>query len=229
MTEQHVLIVDDEPKYLRLINFNLKSDGYGTSCVATGEEAVAVAAARHIDLVVLDIMLPGIDGFEVCTRIREFSNVPIIMLTARGHDEDKVKGLRLGADDYVTKPFSAQELTARVAAVLRRSLVSDLGGAPPIKEIGRLKIDFAERRVTAGRAEVSLTPTEYRLLSQLALNAGKVVVQDDLIEQVWGPGYDSDVLRVTVRRLRQKLERDPGDPELVRNVPGVGYVLGGSR
>ena len=225
MTVERILVVDDEPRYLRLIEFNLESDGYEVASASTGEEALTVAAREHFDLVILDLMLPGIDGFKTCERIREFSAVPIIMLTARGRDEDKVRGLRLGADDYVTKPFSAEELLARVAAVLRRAMVSDFGDSPAILELGQLQIDLARHQVTVRGKEVSLTPTEYRLLYQLATCAGRVVVQDQLIEQVWGAGYDSEVLRVTIRRLRRKLEVDPGNPALVMNVPGVGYML----
>lgn len=225
MTIERILVVDDEPRYLRLIEFNLESDGYDVARASTGEEAVAAAAREHFDLVILDLMLPGIDGFETCVRIREFSTVPIIMLTARGRDEDKVKGLRLGADDYVTKPFSAQELLARVAAVLRRAMLSDIGDSPGVLELGQLRIDLARHRVTVRGKEVGLTPTEYRLLYQLAASTGRVVVQDQLVEQVWGKGYDSEVLRVTVRRLRRKLEEDPEHPSLVLNVPGVGYML----
>ena len=225
MTVERILVVDDEPRYLRLIEFNLESDGYEVASASTGEEALTVAAREHFDLVILDLMLPGIDGFKTCERIREFSTVPIIMLTARGRDEDKVRGLRLGADDYVTKPFSAEELLARVAAVLRRAMVSDFGDSPAILELGQLQIDLARHQVAVRGDEVSLTPTEYRLLYQLATCAGRVVVQDQLIEQVWGAGYDSEVLRVTIRRLRRKLEVDPGNPALVMNVPGVGYML----
>ena len=225
MNPERILVVDDEPRYLRLIEFNLSAEGYPVQTVATGDEAVLKTAQNRFDLVILDIMLPGIDGFETLSQIREFSSVPVIMLTARGRQEDKVRGLRLGADDYVTKPFSAQELLARVGAVLRRSISTDADGLAGIRDFGALQIDFAKHRVFARGAEVSLSPTEYRLLRQLATSAGRVIVQDDLIEKVWGAGYDSEVLRVTIRRLRQKLEKDPAVPEFVRNVAGVGYLL----
>ena len=217
--------MDDEPRYLRLIEFNLTAEGYSVQVAATGEQAVLKTAQERFDLVILDIMLPGIDGFEALDQIREFSTVPVIMLTARGRDEDKVRGLRLGADDYVTKPFSAQELLARVGAVLRRSISEDSNGLTGTRQYGRLEIDFARHRVTANGLETNLTPTEYRLLRHLAASAGRVVVQDDLIEAVWGSGYDSEVLRVTIRRLRKKLEVDPATPAFVQNVPGVGYIL----
>ncbi len=225
MNPEHILVVDDEPRYLRLIEFNLTAEDYSVQTVATGEEAVLKTAQNRFDLVILDIMLPGIDGFETLSQIREFSQVPVIMLTARGRDEDKVHGLRLGADDYVTKPFSAQELLARVGAVLRRSITTDGDGLTGVRDFGALQIDFAKHSVVAHGSEISLSPTEYRLLRQLAANAGRVIVQDDLIETVWGSGYDSEVLRVTIRRLRQKLEMDPTAPEFVLNVPGVGYLL----
>lgn len=225
MNTERILVVDDEPRYLRLIEFNLSAEGYSVQTVATGDDAVLKTAQDRFDLVILDIMLPGIDGFEALTQIRDFSAVPVIMLTARGRQEDKVRGLRLGADDYVTKPFSAQELLARVAAVLRRSITTDGDGLTGVQRFGALEIDFAKHRVSANGVEVSLSPTEYRLLRQLAASAGRVIVQDDLVEKVWGAGYDSEVLRVTVRRLRQKLEKDPAAPEFVRNVPGVGYLL----
>ena len=225
MNPERILVVVDEPRYLRLIEFNLTAEGYSVQTAATGEEAVLKTAQDRFDLVVLDIMLPGIDGFETLSQIREFSHVSVIMLTARGRDEDKVRGLRLGADDYVTKPFSAQELLARVGAVLRRSISPDGNGLTGTREYGALQIDFARHRVVVHGSEVSLTPTEYRLLRQLAANAGRVMVQDDLIETVWGSGYDSDVLRMTVRRLRQKLENDPSNPTLIKNVLGIGYLL----
>ena len=225
MNPERILVVDDEPRYLRLIEFNLTAEGYSVQTAATGEEAVLKTAQDRFNLVILDIMLPGIDGFKALGQIREFSQVPVIMLTARGRDEDKVHGLRLGADDYVTKPFSAQELLARVGAVLRRSISPDRDGLTGTQNYGALQIDFARHRVVVHGSEVSLSPTEYRLLRQLAANAGRVIVQDDLIETVWGSGYDSEVLRVTIRRLRQKLEKDPASPEFVRNVPGIGYIL----
>ena len=225
MNPEHILVVDDEPRYLRLIEFNLTAEGYSVQTAATGEEAILKTAQDRFNLVILDIMLPGIDGFKALGQIREFSQVPVIMLTARGRDEDKVHGLRLGADDYVTKPFSAQELLARVGAVLRRSISPGGDGLTGTRDYGALQIDFARHRVVAHGSEVSLSPTEYRLLRQLAANAGRVIVQDDLIETVWGSGYDSEVLRVTIRRLRQKLEKDPASPEFVRNVPGIGYIL----
>ena len=227
MAGECILVVDDEARYVRLVRFNLEAAGYRVVCAATGQEALAALAHRAPDLVVLDIMLPDIDGFEVCQRIREVSTVPIIMLTAKGADEDKVKGLRLGADDYVTKPFSAQELMARVDAVLRRMRLADVPEKQTSYTRGELRVDFLARRVTLREREVRLSPTEYRLLQCLAVNAGRVVTQDDLLEKVWGPGYrgEHELLRVSIWRLRQKLGEDVNKPGYIVTVPGVGYLM----
>lgn len=227
MSGQHVLVVDDEPRYLRLIRFNLESAGYRATCAATGEEALRLVAESLPELVLLDIMLPGVDGFEVCQRIREMSMVPIVMLTARGAVEDKVRGLKSGADDYIVKPFSAQELLARVEAVLRRVHPVE---SPPREthfRIGELLIDFQRRKVSIGDQEVPVSPTEYRLLCCLAAYAGRVLTHDELLEKVWGPGYkgEHETLRVTVWRLRQKLEQQPMAPRYIRTLPGVGYAI----
>ncbi len=229
MSGERVLVVDDEPRYLRLVRFNLEAAGYLADCVATGEDALTNLANKVLDLVILDIMLPGLDGFEVCRLIREVSTVPIIMLTALGAGEDTIKGLRLGADDYVVKPFSAQELIARVEAVLRRAQVADSPTDQTSFTLGDLRVDFLERKVTLLGREVNLSPTEHRLLHHLALNAGKVVTADNALENVWGPGYKDrhELLRVTVWRLRQKLEDDPQHLRFITTVPGIGYRLGG--
>ncbi len=227
MAGERILVVDDEPRYLRLVRFNLEAGGYHVSCAATGEEALAALAQQVPDLLILDIMLPGQDGFQVCARIREVSTVPIIMLTARGAEEDKVKGLRLGADDYVVKPFSARELLARVEAVLRRASLAEAPSRQTSFTLGDLVVDFLTRQVTVRNQDVRLSPTEYRVLLYLVNNAGKTVTQDELLENVWGPGYrgENDLLRVTVWRLRQKLEDDPSSPSYVLTHPAVGYML----
>ncbi|MFQ5873534.1 MAG: response regulator transcription factor [Dehalococcoidia bacterium] len=227
MPGEHILVVDDEPRYLRLVQFNLEAGGYRIDCAATGEEALVAIGKQVPDLVILDIMLPGADGFEVCSQIREVSTVPIIMLTARGAEEDRVKGLRLGADDYVPKPFSAQELLARVEAVLRRAHLAESPEKQPYFCRGDLRVDFLSRQVTVKEKEVHLSPTEYRVLYYLAINMGKAITQDELLTKVWGPGYqgEQEVLRVTVWRLRQKLEDDAQNPQFVTTVPGVGYLL----
>ena len=227
MPADRILVVDDEPRYVRLIRFNLEAQGYRVTCATTGEEALSALAVEVPDLVLLDIMLPGQDGFEVCSHIREVSTVPIIMLTARGTEQDRVKGLRLGADDYVVKPFSSQELLARVEAVLRRARMAEAPrGAVSFASAG-LRVDFLTRRVMLNGREVRLSPTEYRLLHYLVVNAGRTVTQDELLEKVWGAGYrdEHEVLRVAVWRMRQKLEDDPQHPRLVTTVPGVGYLI----
>ncbi len=176
MSKMQVLVVDDEPRYLKLVRYNLEAAGYEVITAGSGEDALSLVAGKVLNLIILDIRLPGIDGYEVCTRIREFSSVPIIMLTAKGEEREKVQGLRLGADDYVTKPFGAEELMARVETVLRRSRIAEVK-VPPILTIGNLSIDFVQRRVTLEGNEVDLSPTEYRLLHCLAVDAGRVVVQ----------------------------------------------------
>jgi DNA-binding response OmpR family regulator len=222
---ERILAVDDEPRYLEIIGFNLESAGYLVEGAASGEEALELLAGGEPDLIVLDVMLPGIDGFEVCRRVRERSSCPIIMLTAKGAEEDKVRGLRLGADDYVTKPFSAQELLARVEAVLRRARGPEGERQPTTISLGELSIDPQRKQVTLAGREVRLSPTEYRLLLCLAVNAGVVLGRDELLTQVWGKAYkgEDEILRVTLWRLRQKLEDDP--PRYVVTRPGLGYML----
>lgn len=227
MARERILVVDDEPRYLRLIHFNLEAAGYDVDVAATGEEALARFAQQAPGLVILDIRLPGVDGLTVCRQIREFSMVPIIMLTALGRDEDKVRGLRDGADDYIVKPFSAQELLARVEAVLRRSHLSEVPSRQAAFEAGELRIEFATRKVLRAGQEVRLTPTEYRLLQHLAAHAGRVVTQEEILEAVWGPEYrrQYEGLRVYVSRLRQKLgDTGPASHRIVTH-PGVGYML----
>ncbi|MBM2827005.1 MAG: OmpR family two-component response regulator [Dehalococcoidia bacterium] len=227
MKDTTILAVDDEVRYLRLLRFNLEAGGYRVATAANGEEALTGLAMEEPDLVILDLMMPDIDGFEVLRRLREFSMTPVIILTAKGEESDKIKGLRLGADDYVTKPFSAQELLARVEAVLRRTQLQESANTPGVLEIGDLHIDFPRHQVSVAEQEVKLTPTEYRVLQCLALNADKVVVQSEILRRVWGPEYleEYEGLRVYIRRLRQKLEKDPDQPTLIRTVPGVGYIL----
>jgi two-component system response regulator VicR len=225
---EHVLVVDDEPRYLTMIRFNLETAGYRVTCVATGEEALSVLATHDPDMIVLDVMLPGLDGFEVCRRVRDLSSCPIIMLTAKGADEDKVRGLRLGADDYVTKPFSAQELLARVEAVLRRVHPPESAGRQPATfAFGDLKIDFRRKQVMLAGSDVRLSPTEYRLLCCLAASAGIVLSRNELLRQVWGDAYQGEdqILRVTLWRLRHKLSEDPSSPRYIITRPGLGYML----
>ncbi len=226
MSKIQVLVVDDEPRYLKLVRYNLEAAGYEVITAANGEEALSLVAGKSPDLIILDIRLPGIDGYEVCARIREFSSVPIIMLTAKGEQREKVQGLRLGADDYITKPFGAEELMARVETVLRRSRGPEVKTLPTLN-IGELAIDFVQRQVTIGGEKINLSPTEYRLLRHLAINAGRVVVQEELQANVWGPEYREhyEGLRVYIWRLRRKIEKEPEHPIYVITNPGVGYML----
>ena len=226
MAGELVLAVDDEPRYLEIIRFNLETAGYRAATAGSGEEALEVFDTQQPDLIVLDVMLPGIDGFEVCRLVRERSSCPVIMLTAKGAEEDKIRGLRLGADDYVTKPFSAQELLARVEAVLRRAR-TDVGGKPGSITVGDLRIDPQSKQVTVAGQDVRLSPTEYRLLACLAANAGTVLSRDELLTQVWGKAYEGEdeILRVTLFRLRQKLTDDPAAPRYIVTRPGLGYML----
>ncbi len=227
MNRQTVLVVDDEPRYVRLLRANLESVGYRVLAAADGASAIQKADAEEPDLVILDLMLPDLDGYEVCRRLREFSTVPIIVLTARREQADKVKGLDLGADDYLTKPFDAEELLARVRAQLRRSGFKRESHLEPPFLLDDLRIDFAQHRVAVRDREVALSPTEYRLLYHLATNAGRVLVQEELLRRVWGPDYcdEPEVLRVYVRRLRQKIEEDPSAPRFILTRPGVGYFM----
>lgn len=222
-----ILVVDDAPQVVRLVTEVLKAMGYEVIAAASGESAIDKVALEQPDLVLLDILLPpGIDGYETCRRIREFSNVPVIMLTAKAQDAEVLQGFDAGTDDYLTKPFNAKELLARVKAVLKRSqrpeemLTSTL-------TCGELEINFARRSVRVRGEQVALTRTEYALLRQLALNANRVMLHQDLLTAVWGPEYrdDIDYLRAFIRYLRRKLEVDPGNPQYILTSPGVGYML----
>jgi two-component system, OmpR family, KDP operon response regulator KdpE len=228
MPGERILAVDDEPRYREIIRFNLETAGYLVTCAASGEQALDTLAVDEPDLIVLDLMLPGIDGFEVCRRVREHSTCPIIVLTAKGAEEDKVRGLRLGADDYVTKPFSAQELLARVEAVLRRARPPDSPERQPATlSVGELRIDWPRKQVTLAGRELRLSPTEYRLLSRLAASAGTVLSRDELLTEVWGDAYkgEDELLRVTLWRLRRKLADDASKPRYIITRPGLGYML----
>jgi len=224
---EKVLVVDDVSRVVRLVSEVLKAVGYQVIAATSGEPAIAMVALEQPDLVLLDILLPnGLNGYQVCRRIREFSNVPIIMLTAKAQESDMLLGFDAGADDYLTKPFSARELVARVKAVLRRAQRAEEPSSPRLK-CGELEIDLARRTVTSRGQAVSLTRTEYTLLRQLALNSNRVVTHQDLLTAVWGPEYqnDLDYLRAYIRYLRRKLEAEPGSPRYLVTSPGVGYML----
>lgn len=221
-----ILVVEDEPRLVRLIESILRTADYRVLTAGTGADALEMVALEAPDLILLDLLLPGdIDGFDVCRRVREFSDVPIIMLTARTQETDKLRGFELGADDYVTKPFSAKELLARVQAVLRRSRGFTAG--PARLTVGDLVIDLAAHRVTRDGEDIHLTPTEFRLLVALARRPGRVIPHDQLLTEVWGAEYRDEVeyLRTYMRYLRQKLERNPTRPTHLLTEPGVGYVL----
>ncbi len=227
MQRQRILIVDDDPKIVKFVRENLEARDYELLTARDGSEALHIHRAESPDLVILDIMLPGIDGFEVCSQIRAQSQVPIIMLSARGNVKDKVQCLSAGADDYVTKPFDIGELVARVRAVLRRNKsVSDIPARPPFV-CGDLVINFDQRQASMAGKEIGLTRTEYSLLEELALNAGKVVRYDQLLRRVWGPEYgqEKEYVHVTVGHLRSKLEPVPAKPKYIINSPGIGYML----
>ncbi|MBM4431802.1 MAG: response regulator transcription factor [Chloroflexi bacterium] len=222
-----ILVVDDEPRVVRLVSEVLKAMGYQVIAAASGMPAIEMVALDQPDLVLLDILLPGsLDGYEICRRLREFSDVPVIMLTAKAQEGDVLRGFDVGADDYLTKPFSAKELVARVRAVLRRSQRSEEMITAPLV-CGELEIHFAQRTVRVRGERIALTPTEYELLRQLALRVNRVVLHQDLLATVWGPEYRNDVdyLRSYIRYLRRKLEADPSHPRYILTSPGVGYML----
>jgi DNA-binding response OmpR family regulator len=228
--KQTILAADDDPQLLRLVTRNLQLEGFDVVAVSDGQQALEQIEAQRFDLVILDVMMPKMDGFTVCERVREFSSVPIIIVTARGQDQDKIRGLDLGADDYLTKPFSVEELLARVRAVMRRYQVTgnhEGQNLRPTVVIGDLTVDFAQHLVTLAGEELELTPIEYRLLAYLAQNSGRVVTQDLLLEHVWGEEYagESHLLQVNMNRLRRKIEADPTHPRYLLTKTGVGYLL----
>ena len=225
-----ILAADDDPQLLRLITRNLQLEGYDVLAASDGQQALELIENNAPDLVLLDVMMPRMDGFTVCYRVREFSAVPIIIITARGQDQDKVRGLDLGADDYLTKPFSVDELLARVRAVIRRSQFTArefTQGLRATTATGNLVIDYSQHMVMLKDHEIALTPTEYRIIAYLAQNVGRVVTQDLLLEHVWGPEYlgESHMLQVNINRLRHKLEVDATQPRYILTKVGVGYSL----
>jgi len=226
MRRPQILIADDDLAILKFLRANLKASDYDTLVATDGIEALQTIEKELPDLVILDIMMPKMDGLEVCRRLREWAQIPVIMLSARGDEADKVKCLDLGADDYITKPFGVEELLARVRAVFRR--------AKPLEKTpesafhsGDLVVDFANHRATLSGKELYLTATEYRLLSYLARNAGRVVTHDQILEKVWGEEYigEHHLVRVNIARLREKLGDDPKNPRFITTNTGIGYMV----
>jgi DNA-binding response OmpR family regulator len=220
-----ILVVDDEPRMIKFIRLNLEHDGFEVYEATSGPQALEKMRDRLPDLILLDVMMPDLDGFETLRLVREISIVPVIMLTAKGEEDDRVRGLELGADDYVTKPFSPRELVSRVRAVLRRTEMPGQATHEVIEVDDRLRLDFDRREVWVEDELVKLRPTEYRLLYHLVQNAGWVVPHDQLLAKVWGYEYrdETHYLRLYINYLRQKLESDPANPEYILTERGVGY------
>ncbi len=223
-----VLVVDDEKLIVKGIRFSLEQDGMEVDCAYDGEEALELAKEKEYDIVLLDLMLPKLNGFEVCQQIRDFSDMPIVMLTAKGEDMDKILGLEYGADDYITKPFNILEVKARIKAIMRRT-----GNSAAVKDTskvltaGELKLDCESRRVFIAEKEINLTAKEFDVLELLVLNPNKVYSRENLLNIVWGYEYPGDVRTVDVhiRRLREKIETNPSEPKYVHTKWGVGYYF----
>ncbi len=228
MAEKRVLVVDDEKLIVKGIRFSLEQDGMQVDCAYDGEEALEYARNNQYDIILLDVMLPKFTGFEVCQQIREFSNVPVIMLTARGDDMDKILGLEYGADDYITKPFNILEVKARIKAIMRRVEPQKKAGETPMQiESGDMRLDCEGRRVYIAGKEIGLTAKEFEVLELLILNPNKVYSRENLLKLVWGADYPGDVRTVDVhiRRLREKIEENPSEPRYVHTKWGVGYYF----
>ena len=225
-----VLIIEDDPNIVDLIRANLAVRGFDTLVSSDGSKALALLETEPPDMVLLDLMLPDVDGFELCKQIRERSSVAIIVVSARGGERDKVTALNMGADDYMTKPFGIEELLARILATLRRTRPAETAAeaVPSVIAIGEVELDLAGQRVIMAGREVHLTPTEFALLRELALNRGKLLSRTHLLRRVWGRGYETETeyVRVYIRRLRAKLE-PPGSPPLILTQPRAGYRIAG--
>ena len=223
--KKRILVVDDEPRMRRFVRMNLDLEGYEVIEADNGLQALEKVRDEMPDLVLLDVAMPELDGFETLEHIREASSVPVIMLTVKNDEDDRIRGLDLGADDYITKPFSPRELLSRIRAVLRRVEPSKAGGEEPLVIDEDLRIDFPRRTVIARGEHIKLRPTEYRLLLHLVENAGWIVPQETLLAKVWGPEYrdDNQLLRLYVTYLRKKIEPDPANPKYILTERGVGY------
>ncbi len=226
-----ILVVDDEQVLVKGIKFNLEHEGYQVEVGYDGEQAVELARQGRFDLILLDVMMPKIDGLQACMRIREFSNVPVIMLTAKGEDTDKIMGFECGADDYITKPFNILELKARVRALLRRAGAAGQKHGGGVLTVGHIRLDPGERSAWRDGTLVELTAKEFDLMELLMRNPGRVYSRENLLNVVWGYEYIGDyrTVDVHVRRLREKLELDPANPEYIRTKWGVGYYLNGRK
>ncbi len=223
----HILAVDNDEFALRGISRHLELEGYGVLTARNGEDAIGLTRECDPALILLDVIMPGIDGFETCRRIRDFSFIPILMLTGMNDPRDRVRGLNIGADDYMPKPFTHDELIARVRALLRRSNGARSMDITGVETYGHIVLDTIRRSVTVDKARVELTPMEFRLLLTLARNAERVVGHRELLGTAWGPGYRDDVehLRVCIRRLRTKIEPDPSEPKYLRTARRMGYIF----
>ena len=224
-----ILVVDDEKLIVKGIRFSLEQEGMEVDCAYDGEEALAFAKHCEYDLVLLDVMLPKMDGFEVCQQIRDFSDMPIVMLTAKSEDMDKILGLEYGADDYITKPFNILEVKARIKAIMRRTAKRQETSTGTMVVKGALRIDCESRRVFIGEKEINLTAKEYDVLELLAMNPNKVYSRENLLNLIWGYDYPGDARTVDVhiRRLREKIETKPSEPKYVHTKWGVGYYFQG--
>jgi two-component system KDP operon response regulator KdpE len=225
LKDKLVLVVDDEQRLINFMRMNLELEGCRVISATNGREALDRAREEMPDLMLLDIMMPGMDGFETLRRLRQFSQMPVLILTARADEEDRIKGLELGADDYISKPFSHRELVSRIRAVLRRHYTPPPAPQTHVKVDERLEIDFARREVLVAGERVNLRPTEYRLLYHLVQNAGYVMNHETLLTRVWGPEYrdETHYLRLYVTYLRQKIEADPANPKYILTERGIGY------
>ena len=222
-----ILLIEDDPQIRRFVKAMLTAEDYRLHEAAAGEDGIAQAAARNPDLVLLDLGLPDVDGIDVIREIRQWSQIPIVVLSARGQERDKIKALDAGADDYVSKPFAPGEVSARIRASLRRAAVLDKNDAAETVNFGNISVNLAARRVLVGGSEVHVTPNEYKLLQVLLRHAGKVVTQRQLLKLVWGPEHleEPQYLRVFMGQLRRKLEADPAHPKHLITEPGIGYRL----
>ena len=227
MKQFRVIVVDDDPRIVKFLTLRLKASGYEVLTANSGLEALELVQAQEPDLLVLDVVMPGMDGFETLRRVRAVSSVPVIILSAKEASTDKVKGLELGADDYLAKPFSPDELVARIEAVKRRQAPSYQRKIVDFINLGNITVNLKKHLVVMGEEQIPLTRIEWLLLSELARNAGKLMLYGELLAKVWGPEYRDDVqiLRTWISRLRNKIERDPGHPEIIRTVPKTGYMI----